>query len=324
MDRREFMKGALTATAAGAMWPLSSQAALDPTIADLLPADWSNDMPPLFCTAYIDPTIPDHKGQEGVVAKFPVALVGQDTRLVYRQWRDRVRKINPSTKLFGYQQVNSENFIPGIGHDILRKINNNKDVWITWTGGITPTAFSGRRLYDPRNPAWQEAFLDACVAVYNTGDFDGLFLDNCGVFSSAAPIASVRASMTDALSGVLDKLRKRLPNAIILGNAYNYFPALNGKMNEGRPNDLASEMSRRDNKTPIINMFQYITDMKNPDMNAIKANLALALRNKCYFGLAHTNDYQHMQWPALFDEVVEAQKHNPPKKMAPPTIEIPR
>jgi putative glycosyl hydrolase-like family 15 (GHL15) protein len=322
MYRRDFLKNTLTLATAASMLPLSGNAVAAPSmVSSLLPAAWSNGMPPLFCTAYIDPTIQSHKGQEAMVAKFPVALVPQDNRLVYQIWRDKVKSINPSIKLLAYQQVNSEALVPGIGHDIMRKINS-QDVWVTYPpgSGILPTAFGGRRLYDPRNEIWQNAFLDACEKVYNSYPFDGLFLDNCTVFYVAAPIPSLRIAMVDALRQVLVKLRKRLPNAILIGNGIDHFPSLNGAMNEDRPKDLAAEMSLRDNKSPIINLYQCVTNMSQPDTNHIKANLEIALRNKCFFGLAALNDYQHIQWPEIFNEVVSA--YSPPKTPEPLDVQL--
>jgi hypothetical protein len=321
MDRRDFIKGALTVTAASALLPLAGQAeTLPQAIVDMLPADWSHDMPPLFCTAYIDPTIAAQKNQEALVAKYPIALVPQDSRLVYQTWRDKVRNLNPSIKLMAYQQVITENIIPGPGHDILRKINNKAGVWVSYPQNsnlITPTAFGGRRVYDARSKVWQDAFLDACEAAYHGDQFEGLFLDNCTIFHLSVPIPSLQQEMTDALSQTLVKLRQRLPSTVIIGNTGDHFSSLNGAMNEDRSRDVSTQGKVRDYQAPVINLYQFITDMKNPDMTKIKAELQQCLTHQSFFGLSHLNDFQHVHWPALFDEVVAAAKHNPPRKMDP-------
>lgn len=313
--RRDLVKSALALSAVSIL-PTSSQALdLGPTIGNLLPSSWSGGIPPLYVTAYIDPTIPSQKGQEAVVAKFPLAIVGQRSSIVLQQWLDKIRNINPSIKLLAYQNVNGENSVGSPGNDILHKIKS-QDVWVNYSG-ITPKAFEGRRLYDPRKEVWQNAFLDACEAAYHCYPYDGLFLDNCTVFNIAAPLPTVRATMIDALNQVLIKLRQRLPNAIIVGNGPDHFPALNGAMNEGRAQQLAAEVTARNHQPPIVNLYQFITDMRNPNEAVIKANFELALRNKCFFGLAHTDDYQHIYWPELFDKVMDVYRNNPPKMTTP-------
>jgi len=316
--RRDLLKNALALSAASIL-PNSSRALdLGPIISGMLPTAWSNDMPPLYVTAYIDPTIQSQKGQEGLVAKFPLALVPQESSFAFRQWRDKVKNLNPAIKLLAYQNVNGENIIPGPGHDILRKVNK-QDVWVSY-GGVSPTAFSGRRLYDPRKEVWENAFLDACEATYHSYPYSGLFLDNCTVFNIAAPLPSTRIAMVDSLRKVLVKLRQRLPDAIIIGNGIDHFPALNGAMNEGRPRDLPSEAAIRDYQPPIVNLFQCIMDMRNPNEGAIKAGLEIAIRNKSFFGLAHIDDYQHIYWSALFDDVIAAYGDNPPQQMKAPFV----
>ena len=303
ISRREFIENSLKLAAAST---ISGPSFADP-IESLLPAAWSNDIPPLFCTAYIDPTLAPQMGQEEIVAKYPLALVPQNSGLAFRRWRDKIRQLNPSIKLLAYQMVIEETTVPGPGHDIVRKINNN-NVWATYPGGIISTVTwdqKPHRVYDPRSTIWQDAFLDACATTYHNYPYDGLLLDNCTVYTMAALLPSIRSEMLAALSEVLVQLRKRLPQAIIIGNSSTRFPALNGSMNENRPKDLTAEATVTIQHPPIFNLSQLITDSRNPDNSLVKSSLEIALSNQFFFGVAAPN-YQTAFWSPLFDQVVTA------------------
>lgn len=303
ISRRDFITSSLT-IAAGSL--VGNYSIADDAMIDL-PVNWSNGLPPLFCTAYIDPTLPPQQGQERVVAKYPLALVPQDSRQAFRAWRDKVKSINPAIKLLAYQMVIEESTVPGPGHDIVRKVNKH-DVWVTYPGGITPKITWDNkqyRIYDPRSTIWQNAFLEACEATYHNYPYDGLLLDNCTVYRVASLLPSVRAEMLAALNEVLLKLRARLPQAIIIGNTSEHFSALNGAVNENRPNDLPQEASQRDYIQPTFVLSQLIVDTATPDDSVIRKNLALALNNQCFFGVAAPT-YQRAYWPPIFDSVVSA------------------
>lgn len=309
ITRREFLESSLK-VAAGSI--VGHNCAAD--ILDYLPVDWSNGIPPIFCTAYIDPTLPGQKGQEHIVAKYPLALVPQDSRAAFRYWRDKVKSINPSIKLLAYQMVIEETTVPGPGHDIIRKTNQS-NVWTSIPGvNLLPTVkWDNReyRIYDPRNAAWQEAFLEACETTYHNYPYDGLFLDNCTVYQLASLIPSIRKEMLSELNNVLIKLRKLLPQAIIIGNTSEHFSALNGALNENRPNDLAKEAKLRDYQKPTYMLSQLIVNTNKPDENIIKSRLALALDNKCFFGVAAPT-YQQAYWSPLFDYIAGAYKNPSP------------
>lgn len=307
INRRDLVK--LSALAAGTFLTqrsLNSAYAQDTLEQKILGCkEWSNGIPPLFCTAYIDPTLTSQKGQETLVAKYPMALVPQDARAQFIFWRNKVRNINPDIKLLAYQMVIEETTVPGPGHDNVRKVSN-QNVWCTYPGGFIPTVTWDQRIYriyDPRSKIWQKAFLDACEATLKSYPFDGLFLDNCTIYPRATLIPSVRSEMMAALNETLTELRRRLPNTLIIGNSSYHFKPLNGSLNENRPKDLAAEAAQRDLHTPVWNLHQMIYEGGMPEMDALQTAFEWSIQNRCFFG-ASIPDYQHAIWPPLFEKIV--------------------
>ena len=266
--------------------------------------DWSYGMKPLFCLAYIDPGIESQKGQEKAVANFPVALVPQDDRDRFKRWRDKVRKYNPDIKLLGYQMVIEETGVPGPGHRRLAKVDN---AWVEWAGGYQPTVtyrtnVSGKRkrIYDPRSEYWQTGFVESCKVLTESGEFDGLFLDQCTVYLAASPLPGVRADMRSALNSTLIKLRAELPDSLIIGNSSYSWPALNGEMNEGRPKKIGKEFQLdMQRKVPRMELFQYYS---KGNMRAVAENFRLALKHRAFFG--GSVNAQTVQWLDVFDEIL--------------------
>lgn len=267
--------------------------------------DWSYGMKPLFCSAYIDPGFESQRHQEHHVAKFPIALVPQDNRRHFRDWRKKVRDLNPNIKLLAYQMVIEETSVPGPGHKVLGRL---ADSWVTYPGGIVPTVtfqtnVSGRkRIYDPRSVAWQEAFLESCNAVLDSDEYDGLFLDQCTVYDKAALTAVTKSEMLEALDSTLLRLRALLPSELIIGNSSYFWQALNGEMNENRPVSMPKEIaidSRR--KEPRLELFQYYSKVGEPETE-LKRMFKLAIKNRAFFGC--TVNPQTVRWLDFYDEIL--------------------
>ena len=92
-------------------------------------------IPPLYCGALIAPDAPGQGGQEKLVAKYPLAIVPQDDRAIYRTWRNEVHRFNPEIKLLAYFDVNKRTNVPGPGHDYMLKL---RDVVAHYPGGFVP------------------------------------------------------------------------------------------------------------------------------------------------------------------------------------------
>ncbi len=262
------------------------------------------DIPPLFVTAFIDPAIAAQRGQEALVARYPLALVPQDNHEKSITWKDRVRKHNSRIILLGYQQVAHETTVPGPGHRILR---GAKDTYIRYPSGRVPDIARPPRkwpLFDYRKAEWQDAFLEACAAVLKSYPYAGLFLDNCTVFNAHHPDPIVREQLREALQQSLIELRRMFPDTILIGNSSRQWTGLNGEMNEGRLKALRKEgKSFSGHAQPEMDLF--MTYLKSPnDNDLLRKRLKAALRNGFMFGAAVTP--QKVLWFDEFDEVIDA------------------
>lgn len=263
---------------------------------------------PLYCLAYITPDAPGQGGQESLVARYPLAIVAQDDREAWRKWRDKIRSINPAIAFLAYQMVHEETFVPGPGHDQLRRAANS---WCRYLNGFQPfTSWANQRhrLYDPRNPEFQECFLSACRAVLRSYPYDGLFLDNCTVFPIADPAPSVRSEMRESLQAVLLKLRMEFPDALIIGNSSFKWKGLNGEMTENRPTDMRRELQPFDGHvSPNMDMYQtYLREAG--DVETVRRDMREVLQLGAFYGACV--DAEHILWFAEFDEVINAFKRN--------------
>jgi hypothetical protein len=262
-----------------------------------------NPIAPLFCLAYITPDAPGQDGQEPVVARYPVAVVPQDERNTFREWRDKVRIINPDIVFLAYQMVHEETSNPGPGHDELRKATNS---WCSYPNGFQPfTAWGNQRhrLYDPRTAEFAECFLRACRAVLRSYPYDGLFLDNCTIFPIAHPMPSIRAEMREALQAVLLKLRRQFPEALIVGNSSYKWKGLNGEMNENRPADLQTELQHFDgHASPSMDMYQTVLSSAG-DVETVRRDMSKILKLGAFYGASV--DYEHVLWFDDFDKVID-------------------
>lgn len=265
-------------------------------------------LPPLFCIANITPNAPGQGGQETMVARYPLAIVPQDTGADFKRWRDKIKSLNPEIVLLGYQVVIQETKVPGPGHDRLNKVKNSF-VKYPWGGVATvPGAFPGdmTRVFDPRTKEWRTGFLDACNDTLNSYPYEGLFLDQCTVFARANPIPSIRNEMLSALQEALLELRKAHPNAIIVGNSSYNFVGLNGELNEGRHNDIVSELAVfAGHVNPRVDMYQTVLKQAG-DIATVKREMAMTHAQGGFYGACV--DGQHVLWFDIFDDVIASYK----------------
>lgn len=267
---------------------------------------------PLFCTAYIDPTLAVQKGQEAIVARYPLALVPQDSRIQFVQWRDRVKELNPSIVILGYQMVINELTVPGPGHDKLRELSN---AWCVNPDGTIPTVEWDKRkfrIYDPRKKEWQDNFVEACRAVFNSYPYNGLFLDQCTVYSNAHPDEGVRAEMRQALQHTITMVRKEFPSHILVGNSSYHWNGLNGELNEGRQNAMQELDPFAGHVAPRIQLYQSLL-RHSYDIAVMKKEMARAHARGAFYGAAV--NYQHALWFDEFDDVIAEFKRASKKQL---------
>lgn len=261
-------------------------------------------MPPLFCIAYVDPEISSQAGQEAAIARYPLTIVPQSVRPAQMRWRDDIKELNPKILMLGYQIVIEETMVPGPGHDQMRRAQNS---WCVYPGGHKPTVDVGTsrrnlRLFDPRNPEWQEAFLNACRATLESYPYDGLFLDQCSVFEKAHPFPNIKAEMRHALQATLLRLRQEFPNTLLIGNSSYNWQGLNGELNEGRIAALTTELAAFDgHATPTIELYHSLLHHPH-DVETVRREMALTHARGALYS-ASTN-YQQILWFDLFDDVI--------------------
>lgn len=304
LTRRSFLKCSIAGIASLSM----SVHSLRPSLAHAMQAPMGlrvNFLPPLYCIAYIDPEIPEQANQEAVIARYPLAIVPQSVRPAHISWRDRIKQLNPNILMLGYQMVIEQTTVPGPGHDKLREV---KESWATYPNGFSPTVGrrKPRRLFDPRKPEWQQAFLKACRTTLESYPYDGLFLDQCSIFEIAHPVPSIKSEMREAIQNVLLKLRQEYPRVILIGNSSYNWKGLNGELNEGNSRRIAVELARfEDHARPTMNM--YLSRLRHPDdIQTVQKQMALTHARGGFYG-ASVN-YQRVLWFELFDKVMAGYK----------------
>ena len=304
LSRRSFLQCSLAGLASlalgtGGLVPASSHALSPPTDVRV-----GSRIPPLFCIAYVDPEIVSQADQEATIARYPLAIVPQSIRPAQMRWRDQIRQLNPKQIMLGYQIVIEETMVPGPGHDQIRRA---QDSWCVYPGGHRPTVDVGTsrrnlRLFDPRKPEWQDAFLKACRATLESYPYDGLFLDQCSVFEKAHPFPHVKAEMRQALQLTLLRLRQEYPDTLLIGNSSYNWQGLNGELNEGRLKSLTEELAAFDGHAKP-NMELYHSLLRHPDdIETVRREMALAHLRGAFYSASVT--YQHILWFDVFDEVI--------------------
>jgi hypothetical protein len=301
MLRRTFLQGA------GAVLASSlSPSVLSATSSNKSIIDWSNGIKPVYCLAYIDPANKLHRGQELEISKYPIAVIPQDNRVQFGQFRTKLKRLNKNQKILAYQLTLDENEIPGPGHDLIRKLKNS---WLTLPGGIKASinvksagVYKDFRIYDPRDLVFRQKFIEACKLLVNKNGFDGIFLDNCTIYGMYSNIPILGNELMNALQSLIDEVRIALPNTILIGNSRYNWNGLNGEMNEGRPSELPKEVAGfSGHASPQINMYHYYMKNSNDLINA-EQNFRWALENQCFFGTGINN--QTIKYYNFFDKIL--------------------
>ncbi len=304
MLRRTFLQGAGAALLSGYTTKILSAAESNSSV-----INWSNGIKPLYCQAFIDPANKVHRGQELAISKYPIALIPQDNRVQFGQFRTKLRRLNPLQTVLAYHATLDENGVPGPAHDLVRKLKNS---WITLPGGIVPTIDlkSGnvlkRRIYDPRDAAFRKTFIDACGLLIDKYKFDGIFLDNCTIYPIFANIPYLGDELKQGLQELIHEVRLAFPKTILIGNSSYTWSYLNGEMNEGRPKDLPKEALDISGHTdPKINMFHYYMKDQS-DLIHAENNFRFAIENHCFYGTGI--NAQTIRWYPFFDKVLSEYK----------------
>ncbi len=299
---------------------------------------------PLIVVAYIDPTIQAQKNQEALVAKYPVAIVSSGMGTAYITWRNTVKALNPLIKLLGYvlgnERTNQNN--PGkTSWAAVPSNSTNECNYIDPNTGLTVYPQLGLfRLFDWRSTAYHDAFQLACAATLNNYPYDGIFLDNSGVFNIAqpdtvggtpvAPVngqtpAQIRADMQAGYQQCITDFRAAHPGILIITNWIPNYTGANGGMVEGHPERRPAELppyvgqsspgmdvGLRLDTAGTYTDAQILADMN--DVHSYGAN--------AFFAYTKFN-YQTITWPAaVFDPVIAAYPPDPPATPPPLRIRI--
>lgn len=308
LSRRSFLlrsMAGISGLVLGSLSPSPSIAQLPQMLRPLTgPTESTSRLPPLFCTAYVNPEIPEQANQEAVIARYPLVIVPQSDRPAHKRWRDRIKELNPKILILGYQMVAEQTTVPGPGHD---KLRDTTDAWAVHPGGFYPTIDPGngqrRRLFDLRKQEWQQAFLNACRETLESYPYDGLFLDQCSVFEITHPIPSVKTDMRQALQNTLIRLREDYPHTIFIGNSSHNWQGLNGELNEGNPSRIAAELAPFDGHVqPAMDM--YVSRLRHPnDIETVKKEMILVHKQGGLYGASVT--YQQVLWFDVFNKIIE-------------------
>lgn len=160
----------------------------------------------LFCIAYLDPKNPEHNalGQAETVGRYDLAIVNllEPTRDC-GPWLDVARRINPDLKVIAYVQVATQDFTPSVSGMTTRQAHS-----LAWLPGET---YNGRLYSGYQSHAWQDAFHAACDATLRAYPVDGLFFDNCAVWSRHVRRPDDGPAMSEALQCVITEQRQRHP-----------------------------------------------------------------------------------------------------------------
>lgn len=306
LSRRSFLLRSMVGLSGLALSSLSPSLSSSQALGSLTgPVESSLRIPPLFCIAYVNPEIPRQANQEGVIARYPLAIVPQSDRPAHVRWRDRIKELNPKIIMLGYQMVAEQTTVPGPGHD---KLRDTTDAWAVYPGGFYPTIDPGngqrRRLFDIRKQEWQQAFLNACRATLESYPYDGLFLDQCSVFEITHPIPSVKTAMRQALQSTLLRLREEYPNTIFIGNSSYNWEGLNGELNEGNLSRVPTELAPFDGHAqPAMDMYVSRLRHRN-DVETVKKEMTLVYKQGGVYAASVT--YQQVLWFDLFDKVMKS------------------
>lgn len=269
-------------------------------------------LPELFIVWYVGL---DSQDNRILVSQHSMALLGQHmggpsaTHAGEAANLNDVRARNPNIMLMAYLQVahaTDTAISPGIGNDLINTLGdtawlldgNGDPYFITWDS-------VDYNLYDYRNANWRTAFLAAADAILAQYPWDGLFLDNCTALWSAHQAVN-HGALDTALNRMLTELRRRHPQVFMIGNCIERWPALNGKMVEGRRADWPDELVPPFGYQPRMDLaleFGY-ADQNDPD---IEIDLDIIRSYDAWFGVmgGTPTAATHLPWPPAFQNYVE-------------------
>lgn len=250
--------------------------------------------PYIFCIAYIDPKSDLSNGQIETIAKYPLAIVPQDDRKHYVDWKNSIKASNNNIKLYAYQMTVEETTVPGPGH---RRLSMANGEWVKYAGIYPVSKYKSRRFFDPRSKVWQKAFLKGVMETLASYPYDGIFLDQCAIFGKMAPIQSIRSEMDDALQHTLSILRQEVGDTVtIIANSLNRWNNIDGQMIESLPENMKTYIGHKSSERKSL-YFHYLN---NSDyIEAERLFDEARTKNLCY-GCAP--NAQTVIWPSFFEK----------------------
>jgi hypothetical protein len=243
-------------------------------------ASWMSRLagkPRLYAIDYRnDPGILDPQ-MEATWAKFPLLIVFSDMQQPLVEHRARIRALNPTQVLLAYIATNHAQ-PPTQVCGVAERDMIGADPFMHFADGSIPMADCGPdhdycKLYDYRTDAWRTMFLESARESLYIGGFDGLFFDNCNVWTAALENnnQTVRRQMLEALQDAISTLRGRYPSACLIGNSDVRFAGLNGEMVENRPPDFkAALVPFQGHAQPEMNLCQLYETTEVNVLNAYK------------------------------------------------------
>ncbi len=161
------------------------------------------------------------------LATYPLLILPQANDAATIAWRNSIKAINPGILMLGYQMVASDaHTVPGPGNAIMPNYGYCRDA----SGAVI--LVNNVALHDYRHSYWRSAFLRACQTVMGSYPWDGLFLDNCAVWSNMSTDPGVLSVMQSSLQQALADLRTLFPQSLLTGNSAQHFGSLNGELHE--------------------------------------------------------------------------------------------
>jgi hypothetical protein len=302
--RRTFLTGSAAALAVPTLaGPGIAGGILEPVAREIINKNLVTRLkaaPKLFCIAYIEPSIRDQSGQEATIARFPLVIVPQDNLSHHRAWRKRIKELNPDIVMLVYHQSNTQVTLRGPGHDRMRALGD-EGLLLTRSGRPLSVRIGQRttQVYDPRSDAWQAAHLEASQLAIQSDDYDGLFMDNFTVFSSAILTSAPLSAQLAALQDVTARMRALWPDKLLVANSRYRFDELNGEMCENRPRDWASQLAPHEGHwQPHLNLANVLLPA---DTDPARIGSLMTEVHSLGGWFAASTNYQHVFWPDVFD-----------------------
>lgn len=273
-------------------------------------------IPPIFAIAWIDPRQTNQQGQEAQVARFAMTTLPQRVGAFEDPWKTQIRALNSSQIWLIYQMLSEETTVPGPGHAILQALGDT--AWVLGGNG-QPITFVRPdkppdtlwRIYDQRLPAFRQALIDACAAVFAAhepfGGAQGIFLDQAFIHSAITD-PTARAEMLEAMQNNILALRNAFPEKLIVANSSLRFAGANGGMDEdpfNKNRQVNIPASYAGQALPRCELLAIYEPDVVADAAAIRSGLAAAQTVGASFGAGNGGQFPHWLSPD-FDDVMAA------------------